>query len=175
MRIGEGNDELVAEYMTQKTGAVFVPGLYKALSLLSDSDEFLGAVMLEGCRQGVDVQMSAAAETPIVWTPEVLYFIFHYVFVILGCARCTALTAKTNKRSRAFLEGLGFVLEGNLRRGYDGRRDALIYGLLRSECRHLGGLNGIGPVQSTEQHSGGGDDAGDSAAQPEEGQRDRLG
>lgn len=159
MKIGEGNDELVAAYVTEKTGAVFSPGLYKSLSLLSDTGEFLGAVIVEGHRQGIDVHLSTAIETPVVWTPAVLYFIFHYVFVRLNCQRCTALTAKSNKRARAFLEGLGFVLEGNLRRGYDGRRDALVYGMLRSECRHMGGLNGIGSIAAEHGDRGDGIDA----------------
>lgn len=132
--------ELVAAYLYEMTGAEFEPGLFVAFAILDDSDEFVGGVIVSNFRK-TDCELSCAAETPLAWRHQVLQTIFDYTFTQLGCVRCTSITTKRNRRARAFLEGLGFQLEGNLRLGYDGRKDALIYGLLAAECRYIGGLD----------------------------------
>lgn len=128
--------ELVAEYMTEKTGAVFQPGLYQALAILSDAGDFVGGVIVSNFR-GTDCEISCAAETPAAWRPTVMCGVFTYIFMQLGCVRCTSITTKRNRKARNFLLDLGFQLEGNIRLGYDGTKDALIYGLLASECRWI--------------------------------------
>jgi RimJ/RimL family protein N-acetyltransferase len=141
------NSELVAEYLASHIrGSGFKPGSYQALAFLTDKDEFVGGVVVSNFREadyGNDCEMSVAAENPMAFRPHVMRALFHYVFVQLKCVRATAVTTKRNERSRALLTGMGFVLEGNVRRGYDGKRDALIYGLLAEDCRYLaGGLDG---------------------------------
>lgn len=168
--------EMVAAYITEKTGAQFTPGMYQAMMVLNDKDDFVAGVVFTNFRN-IDVEISCAGETPAAWRPGVRKAIFSYVFVQLGCVRCTSITLKGNRRARAFLEGLGFQLEGNVRLGYDGRRDALIYGLLRSECRDLGdaldGQEQSDPSRSPGPGSdgagaGGGEYAsGDHASEPE--------
>jgi hypothetical protein len=106
------------------------------MAILDDSNEFCGGVVFSEYRD-YDCQLSCAAETPLAWKPSVLRAVFDYVFNQLTCVRCTALTKKSNRRARAFLEGLGFELEGRIRRGYDGVKDALIYGLLREDCVYI--------------------------------------
>jgi hypothetical protein len=90
-----------------------------------------------------------AAETPNWARKQVMRIIFEHIFYKMKCVRCTCIVAnaKESKRTRRFLLGIGFVLEGNLRRAYDGTTDALVFGLLRDDCRFLaenraGGLNG---------------------------------
>lgn len=58
-----------------------------------------------------------------------------YAFTELGCARATALVRADNPWAH-HLERLGFVREGCLRGGYDGRTDMWIYGVLRGEYRY---------------------------------------
>lgn len=143
--------ELVAQYVGEKTGAVFTPGMYQALMVVNSKGEFCAGVIVSEYR-GIDCQMSVAAETPAVWRPHVLRAVFQYVFVQIGCVRCTATTRKTNMKARSFLEGLGFKLEGNLRKGFDGVKDSLIYGLLAEECRFLEGFSdGVGSEQREQQ------------------------
>lgn len=128
--------DLVASYITDKTGATFQPGMYQAFAILNNKDDFCGAVIVSNFREH-DCELSCASETGSAWSFKVIHDVFDYVFNQLGCVRCTAITKKGNKKARAFLEGMGFQLEGNLRLGYDGIKDALIYGLLASECRYL--------------------------------------
>jgi hypothetical protein len=132
------NTRLVCKYVGEMAGVNFNPDLsmVTAFAVINDVGHFVAGVVISEYR-GHDCQISCAAETPIAWQPDVVRGVFQYVFQQLGCARCTSITKKSNRRCREFLNALGFTLEGNLRLGYDGIKDALIYGLLASECRYL--------------------------------------
>lgn len=127
---------MVGAYLEEQTGMTLTPGQFSAMMVVNDQNDFVAGVVFSNFRK-VDVEVSCASETPAAWRPHVCRAIFKYVFEQLGCTRCTSITVKGNRKAREFLKALGFELEGNVRLGYDGRRDALIYGLLRSECRFL--------------------------------------
>ena len=91
-----------------------------------------------------DLEITFAADTPRWATRGVIRAILQYPFVQLGCERVTTIVGRRNKRSRKLQRGLGFREEGIVRRGYDGRQDAVIYGMLRCECRWLEDENGQG-------------------------------
>lgn len=129
--------EMVGAYVTEKIGGMtLTPGMFSAMMVLDDNNDFVAGIVFSNFR-GTDVEVSCASDTPAAWRPHVCRAIFKYVFEQLGCVRCTSITVKGNRKARSFLESLGFQLEGNVRLGYDGTKDALIYGLLRSECRFL--------------------------------------
>lgn len=142
--------DMVGQYMMEKIpGLKLAPGTFQAFAFLSDKDEFVGGAVYSNFRtaeHGNDIEISCAAETSMAFRPWVCKAVFEYAFVQLGCTRITSVTTKKNRRTRAFLEALGFALEGCVRRAYDGRNSALIYGLLAEDCRYLagasGGLNG---------------------------------
>lgn len=135
---------LLCEYIREKTEAVIDPAMCQGFAVMNDDNVFVAGVLVSNVRyhneKPVDCELSCAAETSVAWKPEVCRAIFQYVFKQLGCVRCTSITKKNNTRSRAFLEALNFQLEGNVRKGYDGEKDALIYGLLAEDCEFLGGL-----------------------------------
>lgn len=137
---------MICAYMAQKTGALIDPATSQGFAVLSDTGKFVAAVTVSSLRYHngipIDCEISCATETSMAWRPHVCRAIFNYVFGQLGCKRCTSITKKNNTKSRAFLEALNFQLEGNVRKGYDGAKDALIYGLLAEECQFFGGLNG---------------------------------
>lgn len=130
------NLELIGKYVGEKCDATFAPGMFQGFAVLSDENEFIAAVVVSDFREH-DCQLSCASESKFTWRPHILKVIFDYVFNQLGCVRCTAISKITNKKARAFLEHMGFQLEGKLRLGYDGVKDALIYGLLASECKYI--------------------------------------
>ena len=136
---GEHTD-LVGAYMTEKTGMVLQPGLFTAFMFIDENKDFKGAAVVSNYRV-TDCELSTAAETAMAFRPHVFRAVFTYIFEQLGCRRCTCIVRKNNKRGRALVEATGFTLEGNLRKGFDGVRDALIYGLLKEECRFLGALD----------------------------------
>lgn len=73
------------------------------------------------------------------FTLPVLRDLFRYVFQNLGCARVTARTRVSNLRARRGLEAIGFRIEGVIRELHEDE-DALMYGMLRRECRVVRGL-----------------------------------
>jgi len=75
--------------------------------------------------------------TQRVWTPAVLRQLFRYPFVQKRYARLTAYTGADNERTARLLAGVGFQLEGRLRKSLDGTTDLLVFGLLREDCRFL--------------------------------------
>lgn len=137
---------LVCEYMYDKTGVRFNPETCQGFAVLSDTGEFVAAVLVSNVThyngEPISCDISCASDTSMAWQDNVCRAVFEYVFGQLRCKRCTSITRKNNTRARGFLEALNFVLEGNVRKGYDGKNDALVYGLLAEECRFFGGLNG---------------------------------
>lgn len=139
---------LLCSYMHSKTGTPFDPNMCQGFAIINDKYEFVGAAIISNIRydfatkQAVDCEISCASDNRFTWRPHVCEVIFKYVFHQLKCVRCTSITRKNNAKARAFLKHLNFELEGNIRKGYDGEHDALIYGLLAEDCRFLGGLNG---------------------------------
>ena len=138
--------ELLCRYMYQKTEAMLTPASVGGFAILNDQGKFTAAVLVSNVRYyentAIDCEISCASESPMAWRPHVCTAVFQYVFGQLGCTRCTSITRKNNTKSRAFLEALNFQLEGRIRRGYDGKNDALVYGLLAENCDFFGGLNG---------------------------------
>ncbi len=137
---------LLCKYMYEKFEVAFDPNTVQGFAVLNGEGKFVAGVLVSNVRyyNGIplDCEISCASDTPVAWSPEVCRAVFTYVFGQLGCIRCTSITRKNNEKSRKFLEALNFVLEGNIRRGYDGKNDALIYGLLAENCQFFGGLNG---------------------------------
>jgi RimJ/RimL family protein N-acetyltransferase len=84
-----------------------------------------------------DIMVVVAFDRPDWCLPQTLRALFDYPFNYLGCGRMTAAIARKNKRSRKLTEGLGFKLEGVARRAFGREDDAVLYGLLRDECRFL--------------------------------------
>lgn len=85
-----------------------------------------------------DAEISLFSETPRAWTPGIARGIATYLFGHRKFRRLTFSIHPKNKRSRSLVERLGAKLEGRKRRGYDGHRNALIYGLLPEECPFYG-------------------------------------
>jgi RimJ/RimL family protein N-acetyltransferase len=90
----------------------------------------------------VDIRMTMVADNPRWARKGMIRILFWYPFKQLGVERATVVIARRNKRSRRLAEGLGFRLEGTARRGWDGVQDCMVYGMLRSECRWIGDLDG---------------------------------
>jgi hypothetical protein len=55
-----------------------------------------------------------------------------WIFEQLGKDRVSAMILKSNKRSRKFVEGIGFKVEGKVRKAFKGE-DMIVYGLLKQE------------------------------------------
>ena len=103
---------------------------------LEEDGEYIAGCLYSN-HTGHDVHMHFATASSKCATKRNFRAWFYYPFVQLGCKRVTALVAKPNKRSRKFIERAGFKLEGTARKGFDGIKDACIYGMLFEECRYI--------------------------------------
>ncbi len=79
------------------------------------------------------IEISCAAENPRWASRGHLAELLTYAFVANDCERITLLIPARNRRARRFNEGIGFVSEGTVRRGFGGD-DAIIYGMLRDDA-----------------------------------------
>jgi len=140
MEIVSGKDEWVCRWVVDRMPGFTVESLKPCSTIGFVKEGYLiaGAVFNNYRPMAKDIQLTIVADTPL-WTSKTsLRAIFNYVFNQLECNRFTVTIAKNNKRARKLAEGVGFVYEGNARKGYDGINDAIIYGMLRDECRWLG-------------------------------------
>lgn len=145
------DDELVANLVASRIpnmiGSRFgerhpITGMlpYSAIGVVR-KDTLVGGVVFYNFRsyngQIVDLEMSAAFEKSDWGSRSILRDLFSYPFITCNSVRLTTITGRRNKRARKVDEILGFKLEGVARRAIDGREDAMIYGLLRHECRWI--------------------------------------
>ncbi len=132
--------ELIAAFVNHKQGQPLnmTWGDYNALGLIKN-DELVAGVIYNNFGS-TNVYLHIGAEDGCRWlNKEFLFAVFDYPFNQLGMRRITALVREKNKRARLFVENLGFVSEGRMRKFFrDG--DGVIYGMLREECRFLNEL-----------------------------------
>lgn len=88
-------------------------------------------------KHGNDMRVIIASDDPRWCLPGVLRELFKYPFEFAGCERLTAVIRDGNARSLKLCQGLGFKREGTLRRGYDGRTNAILLGMLKHECKWI--------------------------------------
>lgn len=108
---------------------------YTTLGLVTG--EHLVAGVVYNYPSVANLQMHVGAVDGSHWlTPEFLFAAFDYPFNLLGKRRVTAIAKKKHKKTREFIEHLGFNLEGSLPH-YFPDADGVIYGMLRENCRFL--------------------------------------
>lgn len=78
------------------------------------------------------VMASFAATTPRWASKENVAEWGNWIFNQLGKDRVSATILKSNKRSRKFVEGIGFKVEGKVRKAINGQ-DMIVYGMLKNE------------------------------------------
>lgn len=111
---------------------------YSAIGLEREGDLVAGIVY--DYHTGPSVNASIASDGSRHWmTPEYLAAIFCYPFQQLGCNRITVFVRTDNKDSQRFVKHLGFKQEGLLRAACTDGTDAIVYGILKSECRFIEG------------------------------------
>lgn len=106
-----------------------------AIGFLKDG-KIIGGVVYHNY-DGINIHVSIACENKLWANRKRLHALFFYPFSTLQCERITVTIWRKNKVSRKIAEKLGFVLEGTIRNALPNRRDAMLYGLLKSECKWL--------------------------------------
>ncbi len=80
-----------------------------------------------------DIHLAMAADSPRWATKQNVFTLLAYPFLQIGVGRVTLTIARSNKRSRRLAEGVGFKLEGKLRKYLPNGEDMMMYGYLREE------------------------------------------
>lgn len=125
---------LIARWIGGRVREFAPAGADAAMATIKDG-RIVGAVAYQNFRV-VDVEMVAAGE-PGWLNRAALHAYFAYPFVQLGCRRVSAICHRKNRRARAFVEKLGWRMEGVHRKAMADGGDAISYGMLREECRWL--------------------------------------
>jgi hypothetical protein len=82
-----------------------------------------------------EVHITTAVDDPAILSRRLLRVIFSTLFS--RAVRITAMTRPDNDRSISGIRRLGFLYEGCSRMGIEGKWDALVFGMLRHECRWI--------------------------------------
>ena len=131
-----GKDDVIADFVVSLIPWVDSFGPCRAIGIIR-RERLVGGFVFHNYRpQYRSVEFSGGFTEPYWPSRDVFRSLCQYGYLQLGCDRAYSLTPKHNKPARKFLEWAGFKLEGCARKGF-GRYDAMIYGMLRNECRWL--------------------------------------
>lgn len=135
-----GFDKQIAKFVCEHVSGMdetLIDGLYTGIGILNNNQELVAGVIYSEYRKPTEIRASIAAIEPTWATRATLNILFSYPFRQLGVRRMTAVAGKKNKKSRDLLLRLGFKQEGNAREAMDNGDDAIIYGMLKKECKWL--------------------------------------
>ncbi len=110
--------------------------VWRAIGIANSEGKLVGGIVLTDYR-GHDVELTIFLDTPQALSRNLLHQLFTWAFEQQGFKRLTAHVSKRNKRSRRFVEGLGFKLEGVKKLGFHDGADECVYGMTYNNCRWL--------------------------------------
>jgi RimJ/RimL family protein N-acetyltransferase len=114
----------------------------------TDGQKMLCVVVAHDLRPP-NVFASIAAASPRWCTRPALREIARWLFEGQGCTRVTGVLDPRNERARKFDEGVGFKLEGTLRRARPDGGKLLVYGLLREDFeRFINGRRNVATLRT---------------------------
>jgi len=130
------------EFLSQETGIDygfidFTDPRWFCVTKRRDDGTLMGVIACE-FKTWFEAHFNAAVADPSFIRAKLLATVFSTLFS--QAVRITALIEPGNERAIKNARQLGFVYEGFLRLGVEGRRDALIFGMLREDCRWLPGV-----------------------------------
>jgi hypothetical protein len=137
------------ELLTEETGIDFRRIDFRqphwfCITKRRDDGSLMGVLACE-FKTWFDVHFTCAIVDQGFMSARLLRVIFTALFS--KAVRVTALVSPGNERAIKQMRRLGFVYEGFLRKGVEGHRDALIFGMLREDCRFLPGVQAQLPPQ----------------------------
>ena len=138
MKVLFGHTPAVAAWVRERVPHVADWGPCEALGVI-EGDRLVAGVVYNEFREA-NIEMSVAALPGARWLSRAaLFAFFHYPFGTLGCGRVTSTIRSGGeaKSVRKFCQHVGFKYEGVVREFYRDGRDAVIFGMLRRECRWI--------------------------------------
>jgi hypothetical protein len=106
------------------------------LSCVVHGPKGVAVVIIYEFKTPFDAWATVLVQDPKGLSRKLLTTMFRAVFS--SAARITVHIAPDNQLALQQVWRMGFRYEGYSRRGYDGRRDAVVFGLLPEDCPYLG-------------------------------------
>ena len=100
-------------------------------------DDSIAGVLVCEFKTSFDVHCSYAISDPRCMTRRLMRAVFRALFS--RAVRITSLVPPDNEHAASLARRMGFIYEGFSRKGLDGKRDALVFGMLAEDCRFLPG------------------------------------
>ncbi len=130
-----GRDDLVAAWVSHKTGDTFVPP-YVGIGFTRDNQTLCAGALFTNWN-GSNLEISLASDGGI--TRDNIRAVYRYAFLDCKANRLTAHTRRSNRAMRELLPRLGFSKEpeGVMRKFYGPRRgdDAFVYAAFADTVR----------------------------------------
>jgi RimJ/RimL family protein N-acetyltransferase len=130
-----GHDKLVCWWISKQLDAGEWLGESAGIGVIKDNKELVAGVCYYAYRWP-NIEMSCASIDPRWLNRKILKAVFEYPFVTLGAKRITAVVDVDNTHAQKFDEKLGFIKEAVLKDA-NPNGDAIIYRMLKNECRWL--------------------------------------
>lgn len=138
IRMVYGNDSQVAAWVSHHLGVDF--GLCAALGM-AENDKLIAGVVFNNYQQykgaSVSIEVTIHSLDKRWATRHSLRHIFAYPFSHLKVRRLQATVSRKKKKTRRFLERLGFRLDGIAREAWHEGGDAAVYSMLPNECKWI--------------------------------------
>lgn len=132
-------DRAMARWVSERANIPhpFRDGEYSAIAVVDEVGETIAAVAIYHdfyrMGTGAKIEMSMAAENPRWAQKGIIRALLHYPFFQLECHVVICTTGRGNRRTRRFLQGIGFVERGMVpNRPF--ADDTMIYALRREDA-----------------------------------------
>ena len=111
---------------------------FRALGVLRGGKLCGGMVWHDRQQNGGSIQISVAGEGPWI-SREVAAVLVPWPFRTLGVAHVQARHAASNDKATKGIQHLGWEFEGRQKLAWDGREDALLFGLTKGKAEKIWG------------------------------------
>lgn len=108
------------------------------MGVMSDNGDMLLGVVLDNYRiESNSICASIAINDAKVLTKSTIKALFHTAFIKIGVDRISCMVEYDNYKSNSLTHRLGFVQEGVMRKASYNKKDLIVYGMLKDECKWI--------------------------------------
>lgn len=128
------NVEWQGHAIAAAAGAIYNPAADAVIARV-EHESLLAGVLFQSFT-GASFTLHVAAFAPRWMNRDLLWVVFHYGFVQMGCTKLVTMTPSYNLKSLALNEHLGFKQEAVIKDVFPGG-DAIVMGMRREACKWL--------------------------------------
>lgn len=108
------------------------------MGVMSDDGEILAGVVLDNYRiESNSICASIAITDAKAFSKRIINALFDTAFIKIGVERITCMIEVDNHKSNSLTSRLGFTQEGVMRRASFNKKDLVVYGMLKEDCKWI--------------------------------------